>query len=168
MPVMQSNRPPLVDEALLAESLRVLIPAPQVTEVRALDAKMPGVQYPRTISGYFDEPSAMIGAVGTRTSAKGIYLIPNPVEPALMARAANRIRGVYKEPLTSDVDITARRWLLIDADAVRPAGDFLDRRRTRGGTRAGPLRARPFVGRWRPGRQRQRRPSAVPDRPPSR
>jgi len=122
MSVTRSSRPPLIDEVLLGETLRVLIPAGQVTEVRALDAKMPCVGYPRTISGYFNDPAALIKAVCTLTSAKGIYLIPNRVAPALLARAANRILAIYKEPLTSDADITARRWLLIDADAVRPAG----------------------------------------------
>ncbi|MDA0991661.1 MAG: AAA family ATPase, partial [Verrucomicrobia bacterium] len=42
--------------------------------------------------------------------------------PALLSRAANRIRPVGKDPTTSDHDITRRHWLMIDFDAIRPAG----------------------------------------------
>ncbi len=45
------------------------------------------------------------------------------MNPSLLARALNRIRICKgKEPLTSDLDIIRRRWLLIDCDAQRPAG----------------------------------------------
>ena len=53
--------------------------------------------------------------------AKGVYIVPNVVIPALLARAANRVRAVDREPTTSDANIQRRRWLLIDADPVRPA-----------------------------------------------
>jgi hypothetical protein len=56
------------------------------------------------------------------TKAKGIYFVPNVVNPALLARAHNRMRPAGREPTTADHDILRRRWLLIDADAKRPAG----------------------------------------------
>jgi len=58
----------------------------------------------------------------TRSKAKGWYVIINPVNPALLARAVNRIRPVGKDPTTADADILHRRWLPIDFDAVRPKG----------------------------------------------
>src|SRR5690606_11804818 len=53
---------------------------------------------------------------------KGIYIIPNPISPPLLARAQNRIRDIRKEALTGDGDIIRRTWLLIDLDPGRPAG----------------------------------------------
>ena len=55
-------------------------------------------------------------------TARGIYFIPNEVDPALLSRACNRIRPIDRgEPATSDGNILRRRWLLIDCDPVRPA-----------------------------------------------
>ncbi len=45
----------------------------------------------------------------------------NTVDPALLARSCNRAQA-YAELTTQDNQITRRRWLLIDADAERPAG----------------------------------------------
>lgn len=56
-------------------------------------------------------------------STKGTYIVMNPISSALLARAANRVRAVSeRDALTGDADITARRWLLIDADPRRPSG----------------------------------------------
>jgi len=45
------------------------------------------------------------------------------VKPALLARAANRVRSIRnKEPLTTDADVQVRRWMLVDIDPVRPSG----------------------------------------------
>jgi hypothetical protein len=74
------------------------------------------------VTGYFDDAAKMLAAVRGITTAKGIYIIPNPVDPSLLARAANRIRKATKGESTSDANIVARRWLLVDADPQRPAG----------------------------------------------
>ena len=73
-------------------------------------------------AGYFDDPEALIDAAEAITDAKGIYFIPNPVNPDLLARAHNRTRDVRNEPTTSDSDIEERHWLLVDLDPVRPSG----------------------------------------------
>ena len=73
-------------------------------------------------AGYFDDWAKLAEAAATICKAKGWYVTLNPVNSALLARAANRIRAVGKEPTTSDPDILRRRWLPIDLDAVRPAG----------------------------------------------
>jgi putative DNA primase/helicase len=53
--------------------------------------------------------------------AEGCYVTLNPVNPALLARAGNR---VIKRPkhTTSDTDVHKRIGLVFDADPVRPAG----------------------------------------------
>ena len=106
----------------IADALRLILEPGQVTELRALDAVTHGYRRPHVESGYFDDVEKLAAAAASITTAKGIYFTPNPVKPALLARAANRIRPAGKDPLTSDHDTTARRWLLIDCDPVRPAG----------------------------------------------
>jgi len=55
--------------------------------------------------------------------APGIYFVANPVDPDLMARAANRLKAAgVKSALTSDGDVVCRRWLLVDLDPRRPSG----------------------------------------------
>ncbi|MBA2717902.1 MAG: hypothetical protein H0U52_01480 [Chloroflexi bacterium] len=75
----------------------------------------------RTASGYFDDPDTLAQAVGAWDGRACIYLTLNPVAPALLARAANRI-NVSAGPTTADTDIVRRRWMLIDVDPVRPSG----------------------------------------------
>jgi len=112
---------PLADADAVREAFRLIV-GDGVTELRALDATSPGDHWPATYSGYFDDPDALVQAITTLHTAKGIYITPNPVNPALLARAHNRIRRPAKGESTSDGDIVARRWLLIDADPARPAG----------------------------------------------
>ncbi|MBV5310659.1 DUF3987 domain-containing protein, partial [Chromatium okenii] len=56
------------------------------------------------------------------TAASGIYYTLNPVNPALRARANNRLRMANANEATSDKDITAQITLLIDIDPVRLSG----------------------------------------------
>ncbi len=76
----------------------------------------------RTISGYFDDLDAMAAAAAKLSGRHpGIYFTCNPVKPALLARASNRVED-YAKLTTGDHDIARRRWLPIDLDPVRPAG----------------------------------------------
>jgi hypothetical protein len=101
----------------IAAALRLFIPAGQVTEIRILKAGRAG-----TVSGYFDNPEqAASAAISWSGKAPGVYFVPNVVNPALLARAQNRLRERV-EQTTTDTDITRRRWLLIDFDPARPAG----------------------------------------------
>jgi putative DNA primase/helicase len=116
-------QPSVADVAAVRAALEALVPAGQVFEVRALEATTSADRYPRTHSGYFDSPAKAAAAVGTLRSARGVYFTPNPVNPALLARANNRLRAAGKgDPSTADHDVTGRRFLLVDADAVRPSG----------------------------------------------
>jgi hypothetical protein len=75
-----------------------------------------------TISGYFDAAEKIYAAAAAWDGkAMGIYATLNPVNPALLARATNRLIPRAKVT-TSDTDILRREWLLIDCDPVRPAG----------------------------------------------
>ncbi len=108
----------------IISALRLLYQPGDVFEVRVLDAQRPGYRRPHVESGYFDYEhiETVHDALAEITAARGVYVTLNPVNPALLARAANRIRPVGPEPTTGDADIQVRRWLPVDCDPVRPAG----------------------------------------------
>ncbi|WP_425613605.1 YfjI family protein [Anatilimnocola sp. NA78] len=64
----------------------------------------------------------VIAALRALRSATGVYFTVNPANPALLARANNRLRKAAKGDSTSDKDILTRRWLLVDTDPIRPSG----------------------------------------------
>jgi len=98
-------------------ALRVLLEPGSTAELR-----VPKAGRARVISGYFDDPEAM-AQVAARLDGRhpGIYFTCNPVKPALLARASNRVVE-HAELTTGDHDVARRRWLPIDLDPVRPAG----------------------------------------------
>ncbi len=108
-------------QANIAAALHTLIEAGAAFEIRIPE---PERGYP--VSGYFDDlDKAAAAASAWSGKCSGVYFTPNPVNPALLARADNRLRqgGTKKgSAATTDVDITRRCWLLIDLDPVRPAG----------------------------------------------
>ncbi|QDV79866.1 DNA primase family protein [Botrimarina mediterranea] len=114
---------PLVDPVAVADALRLIV-GDAVTEVRALDAYASSgdERWPTTYSGYFDSPEEAARNLAMLKGAKGIYFVPNAADPALLARASNRLRKTPKGESTSDSNIIARRWLLLDFDAIRPSG----------------------------------------------
>ncbi len=95
-------REPLHDSESVVKAVRLLVGDGQVTELRALNATTKSDRWPHTASGYFDDADKLTAALAEITSAKGIYIVPNPVYPALLARAANRIRKTPKEESTQD------------------------------------------------------------------
>ena len=106
----------------MSEEIRraVRLLADGVIEVRAL---ADGV----THSGYFDDHEALaraVEALDADPSVAGIYVTLNDVNPALLARRANRIklRLSRKDATTADADILRRRWFPVDIDPVRPSG----------------------------------------------
>ncbi|MCX6031826.1 MAG: hypothetical protein NT169_21305 [Chloroflexi bacterium] len=110
------------DRAEILRHLALLAAPGQVVELRGLDAVTPGWNRPHTVSGYFDDPVKLAHAAAG-IQARGIYVTLNLVQPDLLARAVNRLRDCGRsDPTTADSDITERRWLLIDLDAVRPSG----------------------------------------------
>ncbi|MCT8338227.1 hypothetical protein FKB36_12200 [Methanoculleus sp. Afa-1] len=91
-----------------------------VVEVRALADGA-------THSGYFDDYTLLaeqVEALDADPAVAGVYVTLNAVNPALLARRANRIkmRLSRKDATTADADILRRRWLPVDIDPVRPSG----------------------------------------------
>jgi len=103
----------------VGRALALLFDPGQVVEVRAITEE--GIA-----SGYFNDAEALASAVvpldGSGTA--GIYVTLNEVNPALLARRANRIkmRLSKKDATTADGDIVRRRWFPVDIDPVRPSG----------------------------------------------
>lgn len=113
---------PRHDRAEILRACQALFAPGQVAELRALDAVTREWRRLHTVSGYFDDWDKLADAA-LGIQARGVYVTLNPVNPALLARANNRVRDMKAgEAATSDSDIGARRWLPIDCDSVRPSG----------------------------------------------
>jgi len=92
----------------------------EVVEIRAIDVDGPGPWKGRargTVSGYFNDAGAFAQAAQDldKAQAKGVYYTLNPCNPALLARASNRLIANPKNT-TQDNDIVCLRWLPIDLD----------------------------------------------------
>jgi hypothetical protein len=111
------------DCAEIERSLNLLFKHGQIVELRGLHVEKNGYKN-NIVSGYFDDMEACATAAYELSPfAQGIYVILNTFSPALLARGKNKLRTLGKgDQSTADGDITARRWLLVDADPVRPAG----------------------------------------------
>ena len=75
------------------------------------------------VAGWFNDPAlaAQIAAqADDQVGPEGIYITLNPVNPALLGRANNRLKASPQR--TTDAEIVHLRHLLIDADPIRPAG----------------------------------------------
>jgi hypothetical protein len=85
------------------------------------EVRIPKTKY-GTIAGYFND-TAIAAALIAKENGKhsAIYTTVNPINPALLARAANKFTYGAHET-TSDVEVLRRRWLLVDLDPVRAAG----------------------------------------------
>jgi len=91
----------------------------QVTEIRALGDNGTHIGYYSNWDRLAQDIDILDGSAGF----KGIYCVLNPVNPALLARKANRIsRQGKNDAATQDTDVIRRRWLPIDIDPKRPSG----------------------------------------------
>lgn len=101
--------------AEIRQSVEVLSERGGVVELRA-------IKNGTTAAGYFDNADTLSREAG-KLDGQGfaVYMTANPANPALLSRAANRIKRAPRET-TSDRDVLRRRWLLVDLDPVRPAG----------------------------------------------
>ena len=120
--MISTARKPLYEPEAVADTMHLLIAPDQITELRALEATTANDHWPHTVSGYFDNTDKLVAALARIRTAKGIYIVLNPVEPALLARAANRIRRTPKGESTQDSNIVRRLWLPVDTDPQRPSG----------------------------------------------
>ena len=100
----------------IRRALEVLFEPGDVVELRAFKGR-------ETVSGYYDDYALLADEAGKlENRGYSVYVTLNEVDTALLARASNRARKVYKEPTTSDSDIVRRRWLPLDFDPARPSG----------------------------------------------
>jgi hypothetical protein len=125
---MQTQAAPQIQDQLtiireIRDTLDLLFPAGAVFEVRALGVSTPDWRAPHTEHGYFDDHGRGAHAAAECTPcADGVYVTLNHVRPELLHRAHNRMRAARAGSGTADSDIVRLRWLLVDADLVRPAG----------------------------------------------
>jgi hypothetical protein len=101
----------------MRRAVEILSEPGAVVELRALKQRGGAVA-----GGYFDNLDALAKeAVKLDEQGYTAYVTLNPVKPAVLARASNRVERGRAEK-TSDKDVVRRRWLLVDADPVHPAG----------------------------------------------
>jgi hypothetical protein len=113
----------MVRKTAIREALtRLRVEPEQVIELRALNVPQ---RYgkPGTVAGWFADLDKLTAAAVQleERGASGIYVTLNVVNPALLARACNRL-DEHPKALTGDADILRRVWLPLDFDPVRPAG----------------------------------------------
>jgi P4 family phage/plasmid primase-like protien len=95
-----------------------------IIEIRALEFRRQPEHAGITYAGYFNFENERAIAQAIRSvdgRAEGVYVVLNPFNRELLARSNNRLKARLKHT-TTDADILERRWLYIDADAIRPAG----------------------------------------------
>jgi putative DNA primase/helicase len=104
-----------------------------VIELRALASPQTWGN-PKTECGFFEfvagtPPQKFADALNSlakrppQMQPEGIYVTLNPVNPALLARADNRLKAIRDKPISAtDEDVTTRRVFLVDADPTRPGG----------------------------------------------
>lgn len=116
--------PPRPDPTEIGRFLQLLAEPGQIIELRLLKVRRGTSGFSHTLSGYFNNRETLAREAAKHSSlAEGAYVTINSVNPELLARAANRLREAGKDtPLTTDADITARRWFPIDIDPTRPRG----------------------------------------------
>jgi len=106
----------------ILKALQALVEPGSVAELRVIGCK--DGNYTANYTGYFDDLEKMAeAAAGFDGQAPAVYLTLHKCNPALLARAANRVVKSGKTSVsTSDHDVEKFCWLPIDADAKRPAG----------------------------------------------
>jgi len=107
------------DAQEIRRALGLLHEPGEVFETRALGGRLR-----RPLSGYFDDhdAAARVALECVRRGSEGVYVTLNPVNRALLARANNKVIEAQRNASTADKNITRRRWVFIDLDAVRPSG----------------------------------------------
>jgi hypothetical protein len=76
-----------------------------------VELRVPKAGRHRTISGYFNDPAALVEAIREMDGkGPGVYVTLNPVRHDLLARASNRVKA-FADTTTSDTDILERRWM---------------------------------------------------------
>ena len=108
----------IIDVSKIKDALEVLKPDNQLFEIRILKGKT-------TISGYFTSVDVLEQAFKTvDLRGANIFYTLNVIDPSCYSRE-QQDRFVQSKTTTSDGDIIAYQWLLIDLDPVRIISDDL-------------------------------------------
>ncbi|MBA2753646.1 MAG: hypothetical protein H0U40_04185 [Chloroflexia bacterium] len=115
-----SQPSPVPDSDTIRAFYRALVRPGDVHEIRIPN---PRDRRLGVVSGYVDDEDRFVAIAADidGSAAEAVYATLNPVNPALLARAANRLERNAKT-VTGDHDILRYRNLLVDVDPVRPAG----------------------------------------------
>jgi hypothetical protein len=104
-----------LDEAQVYQWWEIMKGENELVEVRLIGSN-------KTASGYFTNPKTLIEAVKPYTDTFNVYFTLNKIDPACYGREQrDRILQRVKNT-TSDHEIIARDWVLIDLDAKRLSG----------------------------------------------
>lgn len=109
-----------INEEEIRKTIETFKPGGQLFEVRIHDVRK------RTISGYFRDADKLIEALqlqersGKLDNANVFYTINSIKEECAGRQQFEQFLAI--DPTTSDNDVTAYSWLLIDMDPKRPAG----------------------------------------------
>jgi len=104
-------------------SVDLLFQPEQIIELRALGVSPERYNKPHVEAGYFDgahRENLIDEAIRLSSISSGVYVVMNELDPALLARSANRVQANI--PTTADNNIEHRRHILIDMDVDRPSG----------------------------------------------
>lgn len=95
-----------INKQQIIKALSLWFQPGDVFEIRVLDATTADYMRPHVESGYFDfeHIDAVANALAKLRTYRGAYATVNPVDPALLARANNRLRVVGREPTTACTD----------------------------------------------------------------
>ena len=113
-----------IDFEQMARALRAWFQPGEVFEIRVLEAlTKQWNSREHTEAGYFDYEhiEEVPRQLSNLLAYKGIYVTVNPLNPAVLGRAANRFKH-DKLIGAKDEEVARRRWLLIDCDAKRVSG----------------------------------------------
>lgn len=113
-----------IDFEQMTRALRTWFQPGEVFEIRVLEAlTKQWNSREHTEAGYFDYEhiEEIPRQLDNLLAYKGIYVTVNPLNPAVLGRAANRFKH-DKLIGAKDEEVARRRWLLIDCDAKRVSG----------------------------------------------
>ena len=104
-----------IDIERIREALEILKPNKQLFEVRVLKGKT-------TISGYFTDVETLARAFNKiGLNGANVFYTLNTIDPSCYSREQHD-KFVQSKTTTSDADIVAYQWMLIDLDPVRKSG----------------------------------------------
>lgn len=104
-----------IDIERIREALEILKPNKQLFEVRVLKGKT-------TISGYFTDVETLAKAFNKiGLNGANVFYTLNAIDPSCYSREQHD-KFVQSKTTTSDADIVAYQWMLIDLDPVRKSG----------------------------------------------